>query len=565
MDILNLRGRSFMMDRPWYKSYDSQVPRSIYYPPLALKDFFNYHAALNPAKPYLILNDTVIPYGLANLMARKLANALLRLGVKKGDRVAVMSPNVPQYVICLQACFKIGAVVVPVNPMAAPRELEHEIIDSGAATLIVMARFSQVPIARLNSGETPLERVIVFQLKSMPVEVEPNERVCDFDTIIASAPDQEPATAVSYSDTALLQYTGGTTGIPKGCMLSNHTLVSAAYQDVNWLNPVCGPGEMSTLAAIPLYHIYGFNCNVNVNFVNGGSIVCVPQPTPDNILDAINRHRPNLFAAVPAMILGLLQHPDLLRSGARGVKAVISGAAPLPVQALQGFVAATGTQVVEGFGMSETTGVLTCNPTGGNQRPGTVGLAWPDNDVRIVDLDSGTTPMPVGEPGELIVRGPTIMSGYWNNPDESATVLRDGWLYTGDIACLDEDGYVRIVDRKKDLILVSGFNVYPRDVDDVLHGHPKVLRAAAVGIPDATRGETVKAFILPKPGEALTEQEVIEYCRIRLTRYKVPTAVEITGELPLTSIGKIDRKALRQREAERALANAKVPAGSGTP
>ncbi len=539
------------MERHWYSYYDSQVPRSVYYPPVPLKDLFNYHAEKDPAKPYLIINDITIPYGMANTMARKLANALIAMGIRKGDRVSLMAPNVPQYVIALQACFKIGAIVVPVNPLAAAPEISHQMKDSGAETMVVMALFAANPIAIMKSGRTPLKRVITFQVKSMPVEVEKAEGVYDFDALIASGADTEPDVKVSFDDTALLQYTGGTTGVSKGCRLTNYNLVSIAYQDVNWFNPLFGPGELRTLAAVPVYHIYGFNCNVNVNLANGGTIILVPQPTPDNILEAVNKHEPNFFAAVPTMIIGLNQHKDITTSKIRSIRGMICGSAPLAVDAMKTFEDLSGARIIEGYGMSETSNVLTCNPIFTTRKPGSVGLPWPDNDIRIVDLDTGTKDMPLGEPGELIAKGPTIMSEYWENPKETAIALKDGWLYTGDIAYMDSDGYIFIVDRKKDMILASGFNVYPRDIDEVMFTHPKVLRAATVGVPDPKRGETVKVFIVPNPGETITEQEVIDYCKERLTPYKVPRLVEIVPDIPLTAIGKVDRKMLKQQEIEK--------------
>jgi long-chain acyl-CoA synthetase len=520
---------------------------------MALKDLFNFHAGMAPEKPYLIINDITIPYGAANSSARRFANALLSMGVRKGDRVSLMAPNVPQYVIALQACFKIGAVVVPVNPLAAAPEIGHQMKDSGAETMVVMALFAANPIAIMKSGQTPLKRVVAFQVKAMAVDVEKCDGVYDYDALIASGADTEPGVEVRHDDTALLQYTGGTTGVSKGCRLTNFNLVSIAWQDVNWFNPLFRPGELRTLAAVPVYHIYGFNCNVNVNLANGGSIVLVPQPTPDNILDAVNRHEPNFFAAVPTMIIGLNQHPKISESKIRSIRGMICGSAPLAVDAMKTFEELSGAKIIEGYGMSETSNVLTCNPIFTVRKPGSVGLPWPDNDIRIVDLETGTKEMPAGEPGELIAKGPTIMSEYWENQGETAIAMKDGWLYTGDIAYIDEDGYIFIVDRKKDMILASGFNVYPRDIDEVMHTHPRVLRAATVGVPDPKRGETVKVFIVPKPGETVTEQEVIDYCKERLTPYKVPRLVEVIQDLPLTAIGKVDRKVLKQKELEKAV------------
>ena len=278
----------------------------------------------------------------------------------------------------------------------------------------------------------------------MPVEVEKADGVYDYDALIGSARDTEPDIEVAWHDTALLQYTGGTTGVSKGCRLSNYNLVSIAYQDVGWFAPLFKPGELRTLAAIPVYHIFGFNCNVNVNLANGGTIILVPQPTPDNILDAINKHEPNFFAAVPTMIIGLNQHPETPKSKIRSIRGMISGSSPLAVEAMKTFEDLSGATIIEGYGLSETSNVLTCNPLFTKRKPGSVGLPWPDNDIRIVDLDTGTKELPLGEAGELIAKGPTVMSEYWRNESETSIAMRDGWLYTGDIAYMDEDGYIFI-------------------------------------------------------------------------------------------------------------------------
>jgi len=331
--------------------------------------------------------------------------------------------------------------------------------------------------------------------------------------------------------------------------LSHANLVAMSYQETFWSSPIIAPDEeLRCLAAIPLYHIFGFNMNVNFNYVHGGSIILVPQPTTDNILAAINRHEPNFFAAVPTMIIGLNQHPDIGSSKIGAIKGMVSGSAPLPVEAMRIFEERSGAVIIEGYGMSETTNVLTCNPTRTVRKPGGVGLPFPDNDIRIVDLDTGTKDLPFGEPGEIIAKGPTIMSGYWNNPEETANVMRDGWLHTGDIGYMDEDGHVFIVDRVKDLVLASGFNVYPREIDELMYTHPKVLQACAYGVPDPKRGETIKLALVLKPGESMTVAEARAFCKANLSGYKVPTDVVFLDELPLTAIGKANRKMLRERE-----------------
>ncbi|MEI6254274.1 MAG: long-chain fatty acid--CoA ligase [Mycobacteriaceae bacterium] len=542
-----------MTDRnsPWFALYDKGVPYSCIYPPLSIKQMFNSCAEKNPERDYLIIGDTRLPYGLVNMMARKTANALTQLGVKKGDRVALMSPNVPQYVIAFEACAKIGAIVVQVNPLAAGPEVDHYIRDSGAETAIVMAAFAKGPIDVLKAKDTPLRNVIAFQVPSGTVEVESGAGILDFNEVVGAGEDSEPSVDVRPSDTLILQYTGGTTGLSKGCVLTNENLVSIAYQESYWMSPIIGTDEhLRCLAAVPLYHIYGFNMNVNVNHVYGGTIILVPQPSTDNVLAAINQHEPNLFPAVPTMIIGLNQHPDITSSKIGAVKGVVSGSAPLPVEAMRTFEELSGAVITEGYGMSETSNIVTANPLKTVRKPGGVGLPFPDNDVRIVDLETGTIDMALGEPGELLCKGPTVMKEYWNNPEETAKTLRDGWLSTGDIAYMDADGHIFIVDRKKDMVLSSGFNVYPREIDELMYTHPKVLQACSFGIPDPKRGESLKLALVLKPGEELTAEEARAFCKENLSGYKVPKEVVFLDTLPVTAVGKPDRKKLRQMQLE---------------
>jgi long-chain acyl-CoA synthetase len=539
-------------EKPWFKLYDKSVPYSIFYPPVTAKQMFNHHAEENPERDYLIVNDIKLSYKLANSMSRRLANGLISLGVKKGDRVAIMAPNVPQYALTFQACAKIGAIAVPVNPLAAAPEVKHYIKDSGAETIIVMALFSKGPISILKDKDTPLKNVITFQVAAMPIEVEKGDGIHDFNELAGKSSEDEPDIKIDPSDTLMLQYTGGTTGVSKGCVLSNANVLALGWQENYWLTPVIDTDDhLCTLAAIPLYHIYGFNTNINFNLIHGGTIVLVPQPTTDNILAAVNKYEPNFFAAVPAMIIGLNQHPEIGSSKIKSIKGMISGSAPLAVEALRRFEELSGAIITEGYGMSETSNVLTCNPIRTVRKPGGVGLPFPDNDIRIVDITTGTKDLPAGEPGEIIAKGPTIMSGYWNNPAETANVLRNGWLYTGDIGYLDDDGHLFIVDRKKDMVLCSGFNVYPREIDELLYTHPKILQASTYGIPDQKRGESIKAAVVLKPGESMSEDDVKEFCRTNLSAYKVPVAVEFMDALPLTAIGKVDRKRLREMEHEK--------------
>lgn len=534
----------------WEKHYDEGVPKNFDYPDHPLKWWFNKWAEEHPQKPYLLMGDFAMNYGDANSMARRIANALLDLGVNKGDRVAIMAPNVPQYVLSLQALFKIGAIEVPTNPLYTVPELDLQFKDSGTETVIVMAMFADKAIEIMKDPDSPVKRVIVFQVPSGAVEVEQGEGIYDFNQLVMAASDKEPDVEVLAEDIARLQYTGGTTGIPKGCVLTNAILFSQANRTSTWTSggfKLIPKEEMRTLCAIPLNHIYGYNANVNICLFTGGTIVLVAVPTPDNLLEAITRHKPNLFASVPAMIIGLNHHPKIKEADITSLKGIFCGSAPLAVETMNEFERLTGGKILEGYGMSETVNILTVNPVFTIRKVGSCGIVWPDTDLVVVDVETGTRVMERGELGELIGRGPQIMKEYWNNPEETASVLRDGWLYTGDIVRIDEDGFVFIVDRKKDMIICSGFNVYPRDIDEVLYASPKIMEACTVGVPDTKRGETVKAFVVLKPGESMTAEEVIEYCRKSLAPYKVPTLVEFVDEIPRTAVGKPDRKVLQAR------------------
>ena len=535
----------------WESLYDEGVPKNFDYPDYPLKYWFNKWADKHPDKPYLLMGDFQMNYKDANWTARKLANALLDLGVKKGDRVAIMAPNVPHYVLSLQALYKIGAIEVPTNPLYTVPELDLQFTDSGTETVIVMAGFADKAIQLMKDSSSPVKRVIVFQVPSAPVEVEKGENIYDFNQLVIGASESEPDIEVLPTDIARLQYTGGTTGVPKGCVLTNEMIFSQAIRTSTWTSggfKLIPFDEMRTLCAIPLNHIYGFNANVNICLYTGGSIVLVALPTPDNLLEAIKRHSPNLFAAVPAMIIGLNNHPDIANSDITSLKGIFCGSAPLAVETMKEFERLTGGRILEGYGLSETINILTVNPVFTLRKYGSCGIVWPDTDLVVVDVETGTKVIPRGELGELIARGPQVITEYWQNPGETANAVRDGWFYTGDIVYIDEDGFVFIVDRKKDMILCSGFNVYPRDVDEVLFAHPKVLEACTVGVPDPKRGETVKAFVVVKPGQTLTADEIIEHCRKSLAPYKVPTLVEFIDAVPRTSVGNPDRKVLQARK-----------------
>lgn len=536
------------MEKIWLKSYDEGVPFTREYPTLPLKHYFNKWVEANPDKPYLIYNDMAYSYKESNNIICRLANALIDMGVKKGDRLALMATNIPQYVLTVQTCFKSGVILVACNPLYTVPELTANFKDNGTETVVVMAQFADKAVEILKAGQTNLKRVIVVQTPGAEIAIEKVDGVLDFDEVVASGSEREVDVEVYSQDIAMLQYTGGTTGVSKGCGLTNFNLVATAHNTASWMGVAVPVEEMRTLAVLPLYHIFGYNQNINLTLMGGGTIVCCTDPSPAGVLKTIDQHEPNWAAFVPAIVVGLANNPKTPESKIRSLKGLICGGAAIPVEAKKEFEKISGAIITEGYGLSETCQVLTCTPFGIN-KPGSIGCPWPDVDMKIVDLETGTKEMPLGEPGEIIAKAPQVMQGgYWGRPKETAESIKDGYLYTGDIAYMDEDGFVYIIDRKKDMIICSGFNVYPRDIDEVLFAHPKVLEALTVGIPDPKRGETIKVAVAVKPGETLTEEEVIAYCREQLAPYKVPKIVEFVDEVPKTSVGKPDRKALKAAE-----------------
>ncbi len=515
-----------------------------------MKDEFIKWVRANPEKPYIYCNDLVYSYEETNQIAKKLANALLGLGVKKGDRVSLVIPNIPEFVFSSHAIMKIGAIIVPVNPLYTVPEMVYNFSDSGAETVIVYGPVAPKVLEVMRSGQTQLKTMIVMQVPGKEVALEPVDDILDYASIIAAASDLEPEIHLDNKDIVILIYTGGTTGVPKGCCLTNNNFVAFYTVFIEWARAMFPPQELRTLCTVPLYHIYGFNMQINANLASGGTMILVPEVTPDNVLDAIDRFLPTYWPAVPALIQMLNMHPRLPQSKASSIRFLLSGSAPLPVEAMKKFEEITGSTIIEGFGGSETTNGVMVNPKG-KRKPGSVGIPFPDMDVRIVDLKNGVEEVPTGEPGELLLKGPLIIEKYWNKPEETANAIKDGWFYTGDIATMDEDGYITIVGRTKDMIISSGFNVYPRDIDELLYTHPKVLDAGAIGVPDPVRGESVKVFVVLKPDESMTEEEVIEFCRTSLAAYKVPRYVEFLDDIPRTNMKKVDRKALREMEAAR--------------
>ncbi len=574
--------RGERVERPWHRHWPTGVPKTIDYPRIPVERMLRQTADAHGDTVATVFYGARLTYREIDNAADRFAAGLRQLGVKAGDRIGLMVPNSPAYIIAFFGIQRAGGIVVQTNPLYTPRELARLYADAGATAVVCLDLFLANVLSA--KAETPLRHIIVADLKDFlpaplstlypirrrselrkaghwPLEVPREPWLHRFRELLESPAERgrEPQT-VSPDDVAVLQYTGGTTGVPKGAMLTHGTLIANAHQCASWV-PGTESGRERTLIAIPLFHIYGLMAGLMVSLRLASTMLLVPDPRDlKHLLRVIDRERPTLFPAVPTLYVALMGHPRLRNVDMRGIAACLSGAAPLPVEVRRRWESLTGGRLVEGYGLTEASTVVSANPLtkDGLVKEG-VGIPFPDADVRIVDLEDDGRDLPIGEAGELLVRGPQVMRGYWNQPEETAATLRDGWLHTGDIARMDEDGYLYIIERKKDLIIASGFNVYPREVEEVLYAHPAVQEAAAIGVPDAYRGETVKAFVALKPGATATDQEIIAFCRERLAAFRVPRQIEFRSDLPKSAIGKVLRRALRDQERAKHAAPAPRP------
>ena len=549
-----------MENRPWQRHYDYNVPLTIRYPRVPAHHFLNIPANSFPDKPATNFYGTEISFWDLRQQVLRLANALGEMGVKKGDRIGLHLPNCPQYIIAYFAALNLGAVVVNLNPMYTVDELKTLITDTGISTLFT---FDMVlPNIRPICQDVPIARVVVTRVtdyidgfeKSTPRELDLEEGWHHFSLQLENATSTRlPRIDIFPDDPALIQFTGGTTGLPKGAVLTNGNLVAATLQCSLWGSAFTGltpPEKRNVMALLPFFHVYGTIVVLNWGMFNCATQILVPRFEIDEIMGLLaNIDRIAFFPAVPTMVNAVINHPraEELELGKK-LGLFNSGGGPMPMELIEQ-AQDMGINYSEGWGMSETTSLGMANPHMGLKKAGSIGIPFPDTDVRVVDLESGEEVVPPGQPGELIIRSPLIMKEYWNNPEETAGQIKDGWLSTGDIVVQDEDDYFTIVDRKKDMIIAGGYNIYPREIDEVLYQHPKVADAVAVGIADDYRGETVKAFVVAKEGETLTEEEIIKFCKQKLAAYKAPKIVELRSELPKSAVGKILRNVLRDEEA----------------
>ncbi len=541
------------MERPWLKFYEPGVPDHIEYPEIPLDRLLDNAVRDFPGKDAIIFQGRNITYRQLGDDVARMASALAGMGLKKGDRMAIMLPNCPQYITAYFAILKTGGIVVNVSPMYVERELEHQLKDAGATMILALRDFA--PRIQAVKDKIPLRTVILTDLNE-PGGVQTGsakgEGFFNYAGVLASGKrlPPPPAGEVKFDDVALLQYTGGTTGVSKGAMLTHRNLVSDVRQCVAW-NVGAARGEERMLAVLPFFHVYGMTVAMNEAIDLAATMIVLPRFHVDDALEAINRYKPTRFPGVPTMYMGIINHPRLKDYNISSIRVCSSGSAPMPVEAQKRFEEITGAKISEGYGLTEASPVTHANPFNGKRKIGSIGLPRPDVDAKIVDLETGEKELPPGEEGELCIRGPQVMIGYWNRPDETRKTLRSGWLHTGDIARMDEEGFFFIVDRKKDMIICSGYNVYPREIEEILYQHPKIREACIVGVADPYRGETVKAFVVLKEKEQATAEEIIRFCQKNMAKYKVPTQVEFRSELPKSHVGKVLRKILREEEEQK--------------
>jgi len=566
-----------MNDRPWLAHYDKGVPQTIEIPNAPLFYFLEESARKYPDRACTIFKGAVITYKEMNAITDSIAAALVDMGVKKGDRVGMFMPNTPQFVMAYFGILKAGGVVVATNPLYTAPEIEHQASDAGIEVMFVMTNFYKT--IKKAQPNTKIKKLIVTNLKeTLPpvlrvlftlakekkggfrIEGELGEGevwMKDLLTKYKGAP--RPALEIGPDDTAMFQYSGGTTGVSKGAVAMHRNVVANTLQIKAWMVNL-EEGNEIVLMAIPLFHVYGMVAGMHFAMAGGASMVMVPNPRDlKDVLENIAKYKATIFPGVPAMYNGINNHPDVKagKYDLSSIKACISGSAPLMRETKEQFEKLTGGKLFEAYGLSEAPTGTHCNPLNGVNKTGSIGMPLPDEDVKIISLDDGETEMPLGEIGEIIINGPQVMKGYHNMPTETANTLRqmkDGktWLFTGDIARMDEDGYFYIVDRKKELIKPGGYQVWPREVEEAISSHPKVLEVGVGGIPDPNRGETVKAWDVKKPGENLSVEELKAHCKERLAPYKVPTHFEFRSELPKTTVGKILRRELVRQHKEAA-------------
>lgn len=553
--------------KPWHAHYPEEIPTSISYDEKPLHVYLQESVHRYEKMKALHFMGKEMTFSEVYTEAKKLANYMQSLGLKKGDRVAIMLPNCPQSVISYYGALLAGAIVVQTNPLYTERELEYQLKDSGATFIVCL----DILLPRVTNvrDQTDIEHTIVTGIKdylpfpknliypfiqkreyNMVVKVDPSEDTHVWSQIIKLTSDNYTEVAVDpKKDLALLQYTGGTTGHPKGVMLTHHNLVANVQMCRHWLYK-SEEGKEVVLGVLPFFHVYGMTTVMNMSIMMGSKMVLLPKFDAAEVLKTIHKQRPTLFPGAPTIYVGLLNHRDLKKYDLSSIEACISGSAPLPVEVQEQFERETGGRLVEGYGLTETSPVTHANFLWTKRVNGSIGVPWPDTDAKIVKIGT-LEELEQGEVGEIAVKGPQVMSGYWNNEEETAEVLKGDWLLTGDLGYVDEDGYFYIVDRKSDMIIAGGYNIYPREIEEVLYEHEAIQEVTVAGVPDPYRGETVKAYVVLKDNYNVSDDDLNKYCRKHLAAFKVPRIYEFRDELPKTAVGKILRRKLVEEDLQK--------------
>jgi long-chain acyl-CoA synthetase len=558
------------MEPIWINRYDEGVPHSLDYPDWTLPDLLYRSARRFPHSPAVWFYGRRISFIELEELTTKFALVLQSFGVSPGDRVTLMLPNLPQTLICYYGALKAGAVVVQTNPLYVASEIEQQLLDTGSTTMVALDLFyprihsaldhtplKRIILTRVSDFLSPLRRLIYpiqARMRGRWIRVPQRSEIHDLPALLHDVEDlpvdNTGLPPICPDDIALLQYTGGTTGTPKGVMLSHRNMIVNTIQCHAWV-PDFQEGLEIFLGVIPFFHAYGLSTTQHIAIMTGASQILLPRFQVQEVLEAIHRHRVTIFSGIPAMFMMINEFEKVARYDLRSLRVCLSGASPLPTEVQDRFQRLTGVKISEGYGMTEASPVTHCNPVYGDTPAGSIGLPFPDTDCRIVDLERGTRDLTEGEAGELLVRGPQIMQGYWQNHKETQAVLKDGWLHTGDIVRRDSHGFFFLVDRKKDMIKSRGENVYPREVEEVLLRHGAVKDTVVVGIPHQKLGEAVKAYVVLKEGRSVTQDALLSYCRDSLAAFKVPTAVEFRTELPRNIVGKVLRRQLREEEVNK--------------
>jgi len=549
-----------LKERLWHKSYVPGVKKTLDYEKISIPTALTNSAKRFPDNTALNYMGKRITYGELDRLVNRCARAFTDLGVAKGDKVAVIMPNLPQTIIANLAAMRIGAVAVQNNPLYTERELEYQLDDSDSVIVVTLALL--VPrILKIMSGTKvrkvigchinsylpfPKKQLFPYVKKAMYKKLETNDTVMVFQDLIDKYSDEPVKDETEWEELGAIVYTGGTTGVSKGVMLSHKNLSSNVQQFAAWFAADLKPGEEKLVGTFPVFHTAGFMAIQNFMIWQAYEHLMIPRPEPKALAELIKKYKPTFIPGAPTIFVGLLAEPEFRKMDFSRVKGFFSGAAPLAADTIRDLKELTGATMCEVYGQTETSPVATVTPWKGVIKPGTVGVPVADTDIRIVDMETGEKELPVGESGEVLIKGPQVMMGYYKKPEETAKTIRDGWLYTGDIGFFDEDGYLSIVDRMKDMIIAGGYNIYPIEIDNVLFDHPKILEACSFGVEDSYRGETLKAFVVTKSGESLTKEEVVQYCKEKLAPYKVPREIVFVEELPKSNVGKILRREAKE-------------------